>query len=303
MKLALALGLLAPLATASLARADTKAWAAAKKVIPANMEVVGGVNAAAAHDTLLYKKLMPALLAKINGAGELDVLKAECNIDIVSSIDSIVFALDSTEQSGTIVLAFRGVDRGKIELCARKHAKTNAQSLTITPAGPLTQYAGVGDAPVYLRWVAPDVVALATDPTNKDTALAATGGGIAGDPSLKGLDAVNKSASLWLVANKQVDMPGGAGKMTSAYGSANVASGAIAVETHIGVDSPATATNMAAMASQQIAGVQQQQPGPIADILKTVQISAIAQEIKVTATVPEKTLLDLLPMAGIQLAN
>lgn len=288
--LALAL-VIVPLA----AHADSRAWNAAKKLIPAGMETVGGLNAATAHNSQLYQSLLPSLLAKNPDAvAQLDGIKADCGIDVIGSIDSIAVGLDSS-QKGTIVVAFRGVTRGTLEACAQKRAKAKQKVLAISSAGPLTKYSGLGDdGQLYMRWVSPDVVAIATSPDDKDAALAATAGGVAGDHTLHGLGAVNTSASVWAVSNKQAPLPGDLGaKMMGMYFSANVASGTIAVDLHVACESPKAASDAAAKADGELAPMRGL-TGGIGDLLKNVKISSAGNEILVTSQVPEAAVLSTL---------
>jgi hypothetical protein len=294
MKHALALGLL--LLGSSVATADSsKAWTAAKKLIPANMEMIGGVNAASAHNSALYQALLPMALAKAGDASsELDGIKADCGIDVVNSIDSVVFGLDAS-QKGTIVIAFRGVTRQKLEACIVKRAKANGKTLKVDTANGLTIYSGMSDKMLYTRWVGGDVVAISTQPDDKDSTIAAIAGGVAGDKNLHGLSTVNTGASLWLVTNKTGDVPGdlGGGKMAGAYMSANVAGGTVNLDAHVTVDSPATATTVATKSAQQLESLTAPNSfaGGYADLLKTVRVNAAANEVLVTAQVPEQALL------------
>ncbi len=297
MKRSLALGLLAGLFFgSSVAAADSsKAWTAAKRLIPANMEMIGGVNAATAHNSALYQALLPMALAKAGDAtSQLDGIKADCGIDVVNSIDSLVFGLDASQQ-GTIVIAFRGVTRPKLEACIVKRAKTNGKTLRVDNANGLTIYSGMNDKLLYTRWVGNDVVAISTQPDDKDSTVAATAGGVASDKNLHGLSAVNTGASLWLVTNKTGDVPGdlGGGKMVGAYMSANVAGGAVNLDAHVAVDSPATATTVATKSAQQLESLSAPNSfaGGYADLLKTVRVNAAASEVLVTAQVPEQALL------------
>jgi hypothetical protein len=291
---------LAILCVSTAAHADSKAWSAAKKVIPTNMEVVGGINAGTAHGSALYQNLLPMALGKAGDfSTQIDGIKADCGIDVVGSIDSIAFGLDSTEKNGTIVVAFRGTTRTKLEACAQKRAKVAQKPLTITTAGGLTKYTGMGDKDIYMRWLGADIVAVSMAPDDKDATLHATSGGVAGDHALKGIGAVNTSASLWLVSNKAGDIPGLGGKMTGAYGSANVAAGTIAVDMHFGVDDPQSATDAAAKATAQLAAMGGGGSSPIADLFRTVKVAAAGTEVLVTAQVPEKALLDLLANFGV----
>jgi len=294
MKLALAILLVSTAAHSALA--DSRAWTAARKLIPAGMETVAGVNAATAHNSQLYQTLLPSLLAKNpDAAAQLDGIKTDCGIDVIGSIDSIAVGLDSS-QKGTIVVAFRGTNRSKLEACAQKRAKAKQKTLAISSTGGLTKYSGLGeDGQLYMRWIGQDVVAIATSPDDKDASLAATAGGVAGDRALHGLSAVNTGASVWAVSSKQADLPGDLGaKMTGMYGSANVASGTIAVDVHVAVDSPTSASTAATKAESELAPMRGA-PG-VADLLKTVKVTAAGNEILVTAQVPETALMSALAM-------
>ena len=274
------------------AHAESRAWSVGKKLIPAGMETVAGLNASSAHNSQLYQTLLPSLLAKSpDAAAQLDGIKTDCGIDVLGSIDSIAVGLDSS-QKGTIVVAFRGVTRAKLEACAQKRAKAKQKVLAITSAGPLTKYSGLGeDGQLYMRWIGSDVVAIATSPDDKDATLAATAGGLTGDHGIHGLSSVNTNASVWAVSNKQADLPGDLGaKMTGMYGSANVASGTIAVDVHVACDNPKNASDAATKAEGEIAPMRGM-TGGIADLIKTVKIASAGNEILVTAQVPEAALL------------
>ncbi|HEX4455872.1 MAG TPA: hypothetical protein VH143_33660 [Kofleriaceae bacterium] len=295
MKQSLVLGLLL---ASSVATADSsKAWTAAKKLIPANMEMIGGVNAATAHNSALYQALLPMALAKAGDASsELDGIKADCGIDVVNSIDSLVFGLDASQQ-GTIVIAFRGVTRQQLEGCMVKRAKTHGKTLKVDTANGLTIYSGMNDKLLYTRWVGSDIVAISTQPDDKASTVAATAGGVASDRNLHGLQAVNTGASLWLVTNKTGDVPGdlGGGKMVGAYMSANVAGGTINLDAHVAVDTPATATAVATKSAQQLTALTSGQ-SPYTDLLRSVQVNAAANEVLVTARVPEQAVLGMTKM-------
>jgi hypothetical protein len=294
MKLALFAALLLGSSVAT-ADSSSKAWTAARKLIPSNMEMVGGVNAASAHNSALYQTLLPLALSRAGDAtGELDGIKTDCGIDVVNSIDSVVFGLDAS-QKGTIVIAFRGVTRAKLEACIVKRAKDKGKPLKVDNANGLTTYSG-HDKMLFTRWIGSDVVAISTQPDDKDSTIAATAGGIAGDKGLHGLSMVNTGASVWVVTNKATDVPPdlGGGKMVGAYMSANVVAGTVNLDAHVAVDSPATATAIATKSTEQLAAMTA--PNSFAgagygDLLKTVRVGAAASDVRITAQVPEQALL------------
>src|SRR5262245_6992045 len=76
------------LCAASVASADSKAWTAAKKVLPAGLEIVGGMSAGSVRASKLYQQMLPKLLASNQDVSKvLDMLHATCSIDAPEAID------------------------------------------------------------------------------------------------------------------------------------------------------------------------------------------------------------------------
>jgi hypothetical protein len=281
----------------SLAHADSKAWNAAKNVVPAHEMAVIGINFASARSSMLYQAFVPMMLSRAGDAAtkKLNDLKAACGVDPLNAVDSIVFAVDDKEDV-TAVVALNGLTQSKLESCLTTFSKTEKKNFEISKDGPLTKYVADTDT-TYVRWLGADTFAIAIkkdQKSNKDDTLAGTGGGIAGDHALRGLGTVNTSATLWGVASKSSPLPTG-GSLTGGYGSANVAAGAISVDLHVGTDSAATAAANVKQGQTQLDGMKGS--APFADLVKSVKLSAVGNDIVVQASVPEKAIMSLAQMA------
>jgi hypothetical protein len=61
------------------AYADSKAWTAAKSLIPSGMEMVGGVNAANLRSSKLYETMLPlAMMNASEAKDQIDQIKKLC---------------------------------------------------------------------------------------------------------------------------------------------------------------------------------------------------------------------------------
>jgi hypothetical protein len=244
----------ATLAAAAPARADSRAWTAAKKVLPAGLKGVVGANVAELRKTQSFKKWWPRVVAQRDGTGELAKIDKQCGFAIVDKIDSIVIGGDSAGE----IVGVIAVDANAKQLeCMKKTAK--------------------------LQWLAKDVAAFTTGDSDKLTA-----GGIADDKALAAaLARVKTGASAWaIVVKPELGIPS-----TLAYGNATLASGTVNLELHLVLDSAPTATALAMVASTQLAEMRKTKGSlPMAEaepFVKTLAITASGSEIVVTTSAPE----------------
>jgi hypothetical protein len=290
-------------ASATVARADSRAWTAAKKTLPANLYVVAGVNFGSIRSSTLFQQLWPGVLAKAGDAqAALDQIKQSCNIDLVERLESAVAGLDSNNQ-GAFVVALKGTTQKDLETCLAKFAKEKGKTLTITKAGPLTQYSAAGsDKTMYVRWLGKDVFAIATQPDDKDATVKWTSGGIATDKTLKAPLAASKtSASVWVVVNKPQDLADLHAKMLLGYGSAEMKGGTIAADLHLLLDSAKAAADAATQSLTQLNAFKKSGnvPPAFASILSTLQVKAAGAELVVSASMAEKDLMGIVAMMGM----
>jgi hypothetical protein len=295
-----ALALLAPTA----ARAESKAWTAAKQLIPGGVEVVGGVNGSNLRSSKLYDTMLPLAMMNASEAKvQLDQIKTDCGIDVLQSIDSVAFGLDAN-QKGVVVVALKGTNRKDLEACAQKRAKTEAKTLTITPAGKLTKYSGFAKDDVFLDWVSSDVVAMTTSPDDKDASAKLLAGGIAKDASVKhALAAVNTNAALWGVYNKPQDIEkndfiADTVHAKLMFGSANIANGNIDANVHVVVSDAKAASATAASITKTLDDMKKAGKVPVAaeSMIKGLSVKATDNEVVATDSFSQDDVFGLLGM-------
>ncbi len=287
----------------SAARAESHAWSAAKKALPANLTMVGGISFDAIRSSQLFQTMWPMLLAQSGGDAQakLDAFKSTCGFDPLTAFDSAALGMDDSQQ-GAIVVSLKGTDQKGIEACLTKVAKADGKTASISKAGALTKYSGLGDKDVYLKWLSSDTFAIATAPDDKALLTKYTAGGIDKDKSLKGaLASVKTDAALWGIGNKQQDLSDIGAKMLMGYGSADLKSGTIGAEIHIVVDSAKAATTAAAKANAQLAEAKKSGgiPPALSGLVNSVQVKASGSEIVMSASMAEKDLLGLIQMMGL----
>lgn len=288
-------------AASTAARAESHAWSAAKKTLPANLQVVVGINFDSIRSSQLFQTMWPMLLAQqADTQANLDKFKNTCGFDPIGAFDSVAVGVDDAQQ-GAIVVSLKGTDQKALEACITKVAKVDGKTASITKAGALTKYGGLGDKDIYLKWLSKDTFAIATAPEDKDLLTKYTAGGIDKDKALKSaLASVKTDATVWGVANKQQDLADIHAKMMLGYGSADVKSGVIGAEIHLVVDSAKAATDAAAQANTQLAQVKKSGgiPPAFSGLLSSVKVTSSGSEIVMSASIAEKDLLGLLQMMG-----
>jgi hypothetical protein len=272
----------------SAAHADSKAWTSGKSVIPSSATVVGGMSAASARSSGLYNQFLPLLLAQAGGQAKagLDAIKQQCDLDVLGALDSVAFGVDDA-QSGVIVIALKGTNRKALEACGAKLTKADSKTLDISADGKLTKYVNMGDKPVFVQWLAADVVAITTAPDDKDASTKLLAGGVTANKAMtKALGAVKKDATMWVVVNKDTAIDGG-GKVSQVYGNAVVANKKITFNAHAVTDSAATATTLSATATKKLADAQPGAAPSLQAAISTVSIKASGPDIVGSAAISE----------------
>jgi hypothetical protein len=283
------------------AYADSRAWTVGKAVIPSGAQVVGGVNAASLRASKLYETMMPMVWMQASDAkAQFDMIKADCNIDVLAAVDSIAFGVDAN-QAGVIVVALKGTNRKELEACAQKRGKAADKPVTITTEGKLTKYVGVTDKTMFVDWLANDVVAISTSPEDKDTSLKLLGGGVASDKALKApLAKVKTTATMWAVYNKAEDIgtQDAPAHMSLAYGSAVFANGNIDGNVHVVLADDKEATGQVTSLTKQVADMKKAgPPAALAGIIKTLALKSDKNEVTATASLPQDDVFALVGAA------
>lgn len=291
------------LCLSSLAHAgDSRAWTAGKKVLPGKLFAVFGVNAGAIRSSDLYAKLLPMALDKAGDAkSHLQEIKDTCAIDVPAAIDSMVVGVDE-DGKGTIVVALKGLAQKDVDACLGKLVKAHGGKLATEKAGDLVRYRmDAKDSDLYFRWLAKDVFAVATDPTDKAASVAATAGGLGSDKLMAPLIATSKTgAAMWFAISKTQDIAQLDAKMTGMYGNAELKSGDVALDGHLVLDADKAATDVATKATQMLPmlAASGRLPPSLTALVKSLVIKASGKEVVVTGQAPQQDMVDLVEQLG-----
>lgn len=260
---------------------DTKAWTAAKKVLPGSFPVVVGVNVSTLRGSDLYKQLMPVVLAqKADVESHMKEIKDTCGNDVTALVDSVVVGADE-DGKVEMVVALRSWAQKDVESCFGKMAKAHSTKLVTEKAGDFTHYQ-YGDKDVYMRWLAKDTVLIAHA---KD---APTGGGITAEQGLAPLLAgVKPDAAAWMVVNKTQPVPQTTAKATGMFMTADVKAGNVVLDVHVLLDSEKGAADLATKLTSMVPLLTMQVP-KMANLTKSMTFKANGKEIVMTASDTEK---------------
>lgn len=289
-------------AAAGSARADGRAWAAARAGLPADTKLVIAIDVVAAQKTQLFATYYPKLRDKPEAAKVLDAIKDGCKLDPLAVIGSVVVASSADDEDAVVYVAMTGLDRTKASSCLQTMARTENKDakVAIKHTGNVTEVAKAGGDTVYFGWVGKDVVVVPTK--NKDKAAVArwTGGkGAFGKSDLgKTVAKLNTSATVWGAGNGSKELqPGITAK--GGYGTLIAGNGTIAADIHAVLENPEQASNMATMANQQL---DQAKNGPglppeFASLLKATTVTADKDEVRIKANVAEKDVMGAIAFA------
>jgi hypothetical protein len=286
---------------AAPARAETRAWAAAKKALPAGLQTVAGLDLSALRASGAAQATLPQLLSKAGApAAELDAMKTTCGIDLPKAVASVVVGVDAG-QKGVAILALDGTSRANLEACVQKLAKAKGQPAAIVASGDTAAYPGLGPSKLYVRWLDKDVIAVATRPDDKALLASLTSGGIGTDAAMSPwLANVNKDAAVWAVVAKSQPIADIHAQMRGAYGTADMKAGTIKAEIHIALDSAKGAADGAAKASRQLAALESSGKAPPAlrGVLDSIVVKASGAELVASASASDAVLTQLVGLAA-----
>jgi len=291
-------------AAAAHADAPGDAWAAAKALLPGTPYVVLGVNLATVKGSTIFQQLYPTLIAQAGGAQEgLDKVKTTCGIDVVSTVQGAVVAVDES-QKGAIFLSTKGLDNSKVTDCLSKMvAKEKGVKTGVVATKPdaqgIVEYTSEGETKkLYIAFLGKGVLVLATDAQDKtllQSWLSGKGAG-AGTATAKALGSVNTGAAMWMVLTQEKDLaPQVNATMKVIYGHADLAAGNINADFRLVTASAKQATDLAAFANKQVDDAKKggQVPPQAMSVMKTLKIAQTGDEVQLKASIPEKEALSL----------
>lgn len=258
------------------AHADTRAWLAAEKVLPAGLEYVVAGRVVHAADA-----------AKAMHFDFLDEVHAICHLDPRRIFESFAVGIGDDDR-GVVVAALAGADRAHLETCLIALGKHYGRRIGAFDVGGITHYTGLTPE-VYVRWFGDRMFAIATEPENRDLLVAMTSGGLAKDAELLG--AIGKAShrhELWAAArvHQAVDELGAT--ISTAYGSFDLAHDQLAAEVHLVMDSRVAAVGAALKATTALAMIKQsgQVPAQLQPLVGSLIVFARGDELVVTGHAP-----------------
>jgi hypothetical protein len=285
------------------ARADTPgdAWAVARGMVPANTQILVGLNINTIKTSQVFQTVWAQALAQSGDAkDELEKLKQTCGIDLKDALQGFVAAVDES-QKGAIFVSLKGVDQKKALDCMNKAGEKEKKSFSATSADAqgIIEYTEKGAKDkLYVAWLPKGVVAVATEPEDKALLQKWISGKGPDSKVTATLSKVNSGAAIWGVVAKEQELEPGM-NMKAGYGNADITGGNITADIRIILANAKQAADAAAKGQKELAQAQAAggMPPALQSILKTVKIGAQGDEIQVKASMPEKDAISLLGMA------
>jgi hypothetical protein len=284
------------------ARAESRAWTAAKANLPADSAVVVGLNFGSIRKSALFAKLYPALISqKPELQQAFDLAKTVCKIDPIEAVDSAVIGTDVDQKGGAVYLALKDLDEGKLVGCfesvaANKGAKD--AKVTIKHDGSISELSSpTSTDKVFIGWVGKDVLVVSFTFNDKASLQRWMGGkgALAKSGVGKPVSKVNTSAAGWLglVQDKELD-PGI--RMKAGWGSLDIGGGNVSTDFHIQIDSAANAAKQAASMNKQLSDLLASGavPASVQPLAKSVKIGATGDELTVKAGATEQAVMTVI---------
>ncbi len=273
------------------ARAESRSWAVARKVLPAGDYFFLGVNVGSIRSHAMFPRLYPALLATMGDVKDgLEAIKTTCGIDAVASVGDAAMAIDASDTALT-VLALRGVSRDQVHACIKKLFPGEISSRKVDRIDEY--WFGDGSGPkLHAVWLASDVVAFAGDLLDRAVLERLIGG--------KGVAPVkiNTDASAWLVYTKTTS-PGRGLTFKGSQGTIELGKTDIIVQCRSTMGSVKQAADALAMGKQEIADAAKATsvPRALVPIIQKVKLATEGADLTLRATLNLQDLVALVALA------
>jgi hypothetical protein len=282
----------------AIANAQSKSWAAAKGIAPADAAFVIGANITTIQKSSIYQALVPAMISKEPDAKKgLEDIKTVCAIDVTASITDVTVVVLENEKVLMVAGLSKGIDEAKALACLQKLSEREKKGkLTSTKSGKITEYSMAGEKDkLYIAWLAKDVIAMTSDPTDKALLEKMIGGkGLSGDLA-KTIGKVNTNAAVWGAGLKKMPV-GKAGTAKGGYGSLDLAAGVLSLDLRIVMSSAAEAKKAMEDAQKDMAKSKGQMPPEMQKIMDATKIGTSGDELTVKLSLTEKEAMSLIGM-------
>ncbi len=268
-------------------------------LLPADSEVVLGLNFAQLQQSALWKQFAPALMAK--AASGLNDFKTACGFDPMEAIKSVSMGmkgLGGDTPDGIVVI--HGPDKGKVTACVEKAKVEAAKSGgEITVDGDVFLVKDKKGQTTAWTYVGGDTLVGSIGPSaSKATLLAAAQGGSTLKTSqtfTEMYSKINTKESLWVLVNGNAPFMAQAAragvKPKAVFGSVNVSDG-LTVDMRIRLGTPEEATNLVTMAKGQTNSPQVKQ------MFDKLDVVADGSDVKFSVAMSQQKLTALMGMMG-----
>jgi hypothetical protein len=268
-------------------------------LLPADSEMVMGLNVAQLKQSALWKQFGPKLMEK--AASGIAEFKAACGFDPIEEIKGVsvgMKGLGGSTPDGAMVI--HGLDKTKSMACldkAKAEAAKNGSEVTVD--GDVFTVKDKNGQLTAWTFVSGDTLLGVIGPSaSKDTVLAAAKGGSALKTSQTFVDMYSKvktNESLWLLINGNAPFMAKAAqagvKPKAVFGSVNVTDG-LTLDLNIRVASADEATNLVNMMKGQINNPQVKQ------MFDKLDVSADGPDAKISMAMSNQKLQQLIGMVG-----
>ncbi len=268
-------------------------------LLPADSEVVLGLNFAQLQQSALWKQFSPALMAK--AASGLAEFKTACGFDPVETIKSVSMGmkgLGGSTPDGIVVI--HGADKAKVTACVEK-AKAEAvkNGGEITVDGDVFLVKDKHGANTAWTYVGNDTLVGSIGPSaSKATLLAAAKGGSTLKSSqtfVEMYSKINTKESMWVLVNGNAPFMAQAAKAgvkpKAVFGSVNVTDG-LSVDMRIRLATPEEANNLVTMAKGQTNSPQVKQ------MFDKLDVAADGTDVKFSVAMSQQKLTQLMGLLG-----
>jgi hypothetical protein len=268
-------------------------------LLPADSEVVLGLNLAQLQQSALWKQFAPKLMEK--AASELADFKTACGFDPLEAVKSLSAGMKTAgDDKADGVVVVHGPDKGKVMAClpkAKEEAAKKGGDVTID--GDVFSFKGKNGESMFWTFVNNDTMVGAVGPSSsKDSLRAAAKGGSALKTSQTFVEMhskINTKESLWFLVNGNAPFMAKAAqagvKPKAVFGSVNVTDG-LTVDMRIRLGSPDEATQLVTMAKGQTNNPQVKQ------MFDKLDVTSDGADAKISVAMSNQKLQQLMGLVG-----
>jgi len=285
------------------AHADPKSWTAVKSRVPADANVVVGIDLAQLAKSPSYALVIQSFLDGERDAKEgLAMVKSGCGIDVMTAITDItIIGKVGKGDHALIAIGLSGVDQTSAMACLQTVAEHDAGGAKVIAKtrGKVTEYSVEGTSKkLYAAWLAKDVVALSDDPFEKGKLDKVLGTKAARGDLKAMLAKVTTTSPVFVAIAKKEKSTDVGGTLKGGYGTVEMSAGSFTGTAHVVMSNAAEASNLEAIVTTGLAEMQPQvakQLPDLAKVLAAIKVATSGVEVTLTGSITEKLLLTVAP--------